>query len=40
MKFLHRYVVLLLFSAVFAIAQQSTPTQTPPAQTLPPDSFE
>jgi peptidyl-prolyl cis-trans isomerase A (cyclophilin A) len=35
MKFLHRYVVLLLFSAVFAIAQQSTPTQTPPAQTPP-----
>jgi peptidyl-prolyl cis-trans isomerase A (cyclophilin A) len=26
---------LLLFSAVFAIAQQSTPTQTPPAQTPP-----
>jgi len=37
MKFLHRYVVLLLFSAVFAIAQQSTPTQTPPAQTPPPE---
>jgi len=35
MKFLHRYVVLLLFSAVFAIAQQSTPPQTPPAQTPP-----
>jgi peptidyl-prolyl cis-trans isomerase A (cyclophilin A) len=35
MKFLHRYVVLLLFSAVFAIAQQSTPTQTPAAQTPP-----
>jgi peptidyl-prolyl cis-trans isomerase A (cyclophilin A) len=35
MKFLYRYVVLLLFSAVFAIAQQSTPTQTPPAQTPP-----
>jgi peptidyl-prolyl cis-trans isomerase A (cyclophilin A) len=35
MKFLHRYVVLLLFSAVFAIAQQSTPTQTPPVQTPP-----
>ena len=38
MKFLHRYVVLLLFSAVFAIAQQSTPTQTPPAQTPPPQT--
>jgi peptidyl-prolyl cis-trans isomerase A (cyclophilin A) len=35
MKFLHRYPVLLVFSAVFAIAQQSTPTQTPPAQTPP-----
>jgi peptidyl-prolyl cis-trans isomerase A (cyclophilin A) len=35
MKFLYRYVVLLLFSAVFAIAQQSTPPQTPPAQTPP-----
>jgi peptidyl-prolyl cis-trans isomerase A (cyclophilin A) len=35
MKFLYRYVVLLVFSAVFAIAQQSTPTQTPPAQTPP-----
>jgi peptidyl-prolyl cis-trans isomerase A (cyclophilin A) len=38
MKFLHRYLVLLLFSAVFAIAQQSTPTQTPPAQTPPPQT--
>ncbi len=36
MKFLHRYLVLLLlFSAVFALAQQSTPTQTPPAQNPP-----
>jgi peptidyl-prolyl cis-trans isomerase A (cyclophilin A) len=33
MKSLHRYVVLLFFSAVFALAQQSTPTQTPPPQT-------
>jgi peptidyl-prolyl cis-trans isomerase A (cyclophilin A) len=38
MKFLHRYSVLLLFSAVFAIAQQSTPTQTPPLQTPPPQT--
>jgi peptidyl-prolyl cis-trans isomerase A (cyclophilin A) len=38
MKFLYRYIVLLLFSAVFAIAQQSTPTQTPPAQTPPPQT--
>ncbi len=38
MKFLYRYVVLLLFSAVFALAQQSTPTQTPPAQTPPPQT--
>jgi peptidyl-prolyl cis-trans isomerase A (cyclophilin A) len=37
MKFLYRYAVLLLFSAVFAIAQQSTP-QTPPAQTPPPQT--
>jgi peptidyl-prolyl cis-trans isomerase A (cyclophilin A) len=35
MKFLRRYAVLFLFSAVFAIAQQSTPPQTPPAQTPP-----
>jgi peptidyl-prolyl cis-trans isomerase A (cyclophilin A) len=35
MKFLRRPAVLLLFSAVFAIAQQSTPPQTPPAQTPP-----
>ncbi len=38
MKFLYRYIVLLLFSTVFAIAQQSTPTQTPPAQTPPPQA--
>ena len=31
MKFLRRHAVLFLFSAVFAIAQQSTPPQTPPA---------
>jgi peptidyl-prolyl cis-trans isomerase A (cyclophilin A) len=35
MKFLRRFPVLLLFSAVFAIAQQSTPSQTPPTQTPP-----
>ncbi len=35
MKFLRRHAVLFLFSAVFAIAQQSTPPQTPPAQTPP-----
>lgn len=35
MKFLHRFVVLFLFSTVFAIAQQSTPPPTPPAQTPP-----
>src|ERR1700728_2557336 len=35
MRFSSRFAVLLLFSAVFAIAQQSTPTQTPPAQTPP-----
>jgi peptidyl-prolyl cis-trans isomerase A (cyclophilin A) len=41
MKFLYRFAVLFLFSALFAIAQQSTPTQTPPAQAPPaelPDS--
>jgi peptidyl-prolyl cis-trans isomerase A (cyclophilin A) len=38
MKFLHRFAVLFLFSAVFAIAQQSTPTQTSPAQTPPPQT--
>jgi peptidyl-prolyl cis-trans isomerase A (cyclophilin A) len=32
MKFLYRFAVLSLFSAFFAIAQQSTPTQTPPAE--------
>jgi peptidyl-prolyl cis-trans isomerase A (cyclophilin A) len=35
MKFLRRHAVFFLFSAVFAIAQQSTPPQTPPAQTPP-----
>jgi peptidyl-prolyl cis-trans isomerase A (cyclophilin A) len=35
MKFLRRHAVLFVFSAVFAIAQQSTPPQTPPAQTPP-----
>jgi peptidyl-prolyl cis-trans isomerase A (cyclophilin A) len=35
MKFSSRFAVLFLFSAVFALAQQSTPTQTPPAQTPP-----
>jgi peptidyl-prolyl cis-trans isomerase A (cyclophilin A) len=35
MKSLSRYVVLFLFSAVFTLAQQSTPPQTPPAQTPP-----
>ena len=35
MKFLRRHAVLFLFSAVLAIAQQSTPPQTPPAQTPP-----
>jgi peptidyl-prolyl cis-trans isomerase A (cyclophilin A) len=42
MKFLARFPVLFLFSAVFAIAQQSTPpAETPPAQPPPaelPDS--
>ena len=41
MKFLPRLAVLLFFSTFFAIAQQSTPTQTPPAQAPPaelPDS--
>jgi peptidyl-prolyl cis-trans isomerase A (cyclophilin A) len=38
MKFLYRYAVLLLFLTVFAIAQQSTPTQTPPDQTPPPQA--
>lgn len=41
MKHLGRLVVVLLFSAVFAMAQQSTPPQTPPAQPPPaelPDS--
>ncbi len=41
MKFLYRFAVLLFFPALFAIAQQSNPTQTPPAQTPPaelPDS--
>jgi peptidyl-prolyl cis-trans isomerase A (cyclophilin A) len=28
----YRFAALLLFSTVFAMAQQSTPTQTPPAQ--------
>jgi peptidyl-prolyl cis-trans isomerase A (cyclophilin A) len=32
MKFLYRFAVLFFFSALFAIAQQSTPTQTPPAE--------
>jgi peptidyl-prolyl cis-trans isomerase A (cyclophilin A) len=32
MKFLYRIGVLFFFSALFAIAQQSTPTQTPPAE--------
>jgi peptidyl-prolyl cis-trans isomerase A (cyclophilin A) len=32
MKFPYRFVALLLSSTVFAIAQQSTPTQTPPAE--------
>ena len=38
MRFLYRPAVLLLFSTVFAIAQQATPPQTPqtPAQTPPP----
>jgi peptidyl-prolyl cis-trans isomerase A (cyclophilin A) len=35
MRFSSRFAVLFLFSAVFALAQQSTPTQTPPAQTPP-----
>ena len=35
MKFSNRFAVLFLFSAVFALAQQSTPTQAPPAQTPP-----
>jgi len=35
MKSLRRHAVLLLFSAVFATAQQSTPPQTPPTQTPP-----
>jgi peptidyl-prolyl cis-trans isomerase A (cyclophilin A) len=37
MRFLYRPAVLVLFSTVFAIAQQATPpqTQTPPAQTPP-----
>jgi peptidyl-prolyl cis-trans isomerase A (cyclophilin A) len=35
MKFSSRFAVLFLFSAVFALAQQSTPPQTPPAQTPP-----
>ena len=35
MKVSSRLAVLILFSAVFALAQQSTPTQTPPAQTPP-----
>jgi peptidyl-prolyl cis-trans isomerase A (cyclophilin A) len=35
MKFSSRFAVLFLFSAVFALAQQSTPTQAPPAQTPP-----
>jgi peptidyl-prolyl cis-trans isomerase A (cyclophilin A) len=32
MKFLYRFAFLFFFSALFAIAQQSTPTQTPPAE--------
>jgi peptidyl-prolyl cis-trans isomerase A (cyclophilin A) len=32
MKFLRRFTVLLLFPAVLGIAQQSTPSQTPPAE--------
>ena len=32
MKFLYRFAVLFFFSALFAIAQQSTPAQTPPAE--------
>jgi peptidyl-prolyl cis-trans isomerase A (cyclophilin A) len=32
MKFLYRFAVLFFFLSVFAIAQQSTPTQTPPAE--------
>jgi peptidyl-prolyl cis-trans isomerase A (cyclophilin A) len=35
MKFSSRFAVLFLFSAVFALAQQSTPPQTPPAHTPP-----
>jgi peptidyl-prolyl cis-trans isomerase A (cyclophilin A) len=35
MKFLRRHAVLFLFSTVFAIAQQSTPPQTPPTQAPP-----
>jgi peptidyl-prolyl cis-trans isomerase A (cyclophilin A) len=31
----YRFTALLLFSTVFAMAQQSTPTQTPPAQAPP-----
>ncbi len=36
MKFLRRFAVLFLFSAVFAIAQQSTPPQTPRLRLLLP----
>jgi peptidyl-prolyl cis-trans isomerase A (cyclophilin A) len=32
MKFLHRFAVLFLFSAVFAVAQQTTPPPAPPAE--------
>jgi peptidyl-prolyl cis-trans isomerase A (cyclophilin A) len=32
MRFLHRFALLFLFSTAFAIAQQSTPPSTPPAE--------
>ncbi len=35
MRFPYRFAVLLLFSTVFGMAQQSTPGQTQPAQTPP-----
>src|ERR1700679_4078096 len=35
MRFSSRFAVLFLFSAVFAIAQQSTPTRTPPGKHPP-----